>query len=190
MKAINKYKIKTKEMYIEPMDTNDVWEGKWIIMLTPKDEEAVQIGTASFAGEKANGTIPISVELMTEYQNKGYGTQVYKLMVDFAFGYRNIYEISAQTDRDNDKCVYALEKAGFVYRGREERIVNYSIIKPKTTWLGLYLYIGLICGMILGIVIGALWIGLIIGIVIGVVMGGIMESEAKKAREKITGHKE
>lgn len=182
----SRFTIKTKEMLIEPVDEANIWEGDWTITIFD-DKKPIKIGTATFAGEKMYGTIPISVTLDEEYRNKKYGTEVYKLMVGFAFGFRDIYEVKAVTEEENDKCRHALEKAGFVHRNTEHHIETLSITKPKSTWLGLYVYIGIIVGLILGIVVGSTWVGLVIGLVIGLFFGAIMDNEAKKAREKVTG---
>lgn len=179
--------IKTKEMIIEPVDDDNIWDGEWTISI--KDEKWIQIGTASFEGPKSLGTIPIRLALGKQYQNKGYGTKAYKLLVDFAFGFKNIYEVQAVTEADNDKCVYALEKSGFVRRSKEGKKETYSIIKPASTWMGLYLYIGIIIGLTIGIVVNAMWIGMVIGLAIGFVIGTVLDNEEKKERERVTGSK-
>jgi len=188
-KTKSRYTIKTKEFLIEPVDTENIWEGLWNITLLT-EEKPVMIGTATFAGEKLLGAIPVRVDLIEGYRNKKYGTEVFKLLVDFAFGFGNIYEVKAETEFENDKCRYALEKAGFVHRSLEHGIESFSITKPKSTWLGLYLYIGIIVGLVLGIVVGSTWVGLVIGIVIGFAFGTVMDTAAKKERERITGRQE
>lgn len=187
MEKKSSYTIKTTEMLIAPMDDNDIWEGEWIITLR---DSQIPIGKATFKGPKALGAVPLTVELEERYQNKGYGTEVFKALVRFAFGYKNIYEITAKTDRDNDKCIYALEKAGFVYRKVEDHTEDYSIIKPKSAWLGLYLYIGLLIGLALVLVFGGSWVGLIIGLVLGITGGLVMENKEKRDRERVLGRKE
>jgi len=187
MKIRSRFTIKTKEMIIEPLDESNVWEGEWVIKIIR--DKIIEIGKATFAGEKALGTIPLRVDLLEEYQNKGYGTLAFKLLVEFAFGYKNIYEVEAYTVSDNDKCVNALEKAGFVRRKKEGKNETYSVIKPNTTWLGLYIYIGLLAGLVIGIVINIMWAGLVIGLVIGLLIGAIMDGNAKKERERVTGRK-
>lgn len=177
--------IKTKEMIIEPVNDDDIWEGEWIISI--KGEEWIQIGKASFAGTKASGTVPIEITLDEKYRNKRYGTKAFKLLVEFAFGFKNIYEVEAVTDSENEKCIYALEKAGFVRRKKEGKVETYSIIKPASTWMGLYIYIGIIIGLVIGIVISSMWIGMVIGIAIGFVIGTVLDNEEKKERERITG---
>lgn len=186
---MGKYSIRTKEMLIEPIDESNIWEGDWNITYKPKDEKPVLIGTTSFAGEKMLGTVPLVVNLFEDFRNRGLGTEVFKLMTSFAFGFKNIYEVKAETDEENDKCRYALEKAGFVHRSTEHHVETLSIQKPKTVWLTLYLYIGFLVGLVLGIVVGSTWVGLVIGIVIGLFLGGVMDSKAKKEREEVTGSK-
>lgn len=182
----SRYTIKTKDMIINPVDAENIWECDWIITIFD-EKKPINIGTATFAGEKMAGTVPLSVTLDEAYRNKKYGTTVFKLMVDFAFGFKNIYEVSAVTEEENDKCRHALEKAGFVHRKTEHHIETLSIIKPKSAWLALYVYIGIIVGLILGFVVGSTWVGLVIGIVLGLMFGSIMDSEAKKARDKVRG---
>jgi len=184
----SRFTIKTKEIVIEPLDESDIWEGEWTITIFA-DNKPVNIGKASFAGEKLLGAVPIKLELEEKYQNKGYGTRVFQLMTEFAFGFKNIYEVKADTSSDNERCVYALEKAGFVRRKKEGREEQYSIIKQQTSWLALYLYIGFIAGILIGIVINIMWAGLVIGLVIGLFIGSMMDVEARKSREKITGSK-
>lgn len=186
MAKTGRYTIKTKDIIIKPRSEGDIWEGIFDISVKEEDK-FVNIGTATFSGEKILGAVPLSVNLDEEYRNKGYGTRVYKLMTDFAFGFKNIYEVVAVTDSDNDKCVYALEKAGFIRRKKEGKVETYSITKPKSVWLGLYVYIGIILGLIIGIVIGILWVGMVIGLFIGIAIGMAMDSRENKERQKITG---
>lgn len=188
MAKTSRYAIKTKEMIIEPVDDTGIWDCDWTITL--RKDTPVQIGTATFRGEKALGAIPVQVFLDEEYRNRDYGTEIYKLLVDFAFGFRNIYEVKGTTDRENYKCVYALEKAGFVLREKNKNIETYSIKKPKTVWMGLYVFIGIICGLMLGVVLGSSWAGLAIGLVFGLLIGGAMDAAANKERARVTGQNE
>lgn len=184
----NKFVIKTKELIIRPEDETKLWDGDWQIFLRGKED--TYIGKASFKGDKQYGAIPLCVELEEKYRNQGYGTEVFKLLVGFAFGVKNIYEVTAVTDRENDKCVYALEKAGFVRRSVEGTTETYSIIKPKTSWMGLYLIIGVIVGLILVVVLGGSWIGMLIGMIVAILFGMVMDSQENKERENIIGKRD
>ncbi|MDE5747218.1 MAG: hypothetical protein K2I21_06540 [Acetatifactor sp.] len=45
--------------------------------------EKEQLGTASFAGEKFLGAVPLNVELMPKYRNRGFCTEIIRMMVNW-----------------------------------------------------------------------------------------------------------
>lgn len=178
--------LKSDTLTITPANREDLWESEWNIAFRKGDKE--QLGTATFAGEKVLGTIPLTVELMPKYRNRGLGTQIIRMMVNWAFLHKNIFEVVSKVEHENDKGINALQKAGFVYRGIDrEKVETYSIVKPKTMWTGVYLVVGILVGMLLGIMLNSLWLGFAIGIVASLCVGGIMDSNAAKYRESVTG---
>ena len=183
--GVKKHVIKSPKITITASDDADLWNADWIISLSK--EEGKKIGRFSFAGEKVLGTVPIQIELDKEYQNQGYGTEAIIMMTNWAFHFPNVYEIKTETDRENDKYVKALKKAGFVYRSFEGRTEYYSLTKPKTAWTGLYLFLGVFFGLVLGVAVTTVVTGLIIGVVIGLIIGLSMDVAANKEREKVTG---
>lgn len=180
--------LKTEEITITPTNEEDLWESDWVIAFRRGEKE--QIGTASFAGEKLLGAIPLRVELAQKYRNRGLGTQAIKMMVNWAFLHRNIYEVISQVEQENDKGVKALQKAGFVFRGHEGKVETYSIIKEKTVWTGVYAAVGIAVGMIMGLVLNNLWLGFAIGMVCCLFIGKTMDYNAQKYRESVTGKRE
>ncbi len=184
----NDFCLKTDTLSITPSNVQDLWESDWNIAFRKGEKE--QIGTASFAGEKLLGAVPLNVELMPKYRNRGLGTEIIRMMVNWAFLHKNVFEVVSKVEHENDKGVNALQKAGFVYRSKEGNVETYSVIKSKTAWTGAYLVIGIIVGLMLGIVLNILWLGFIIGIVAGLCFGGIMDNNALKYRESITGKRE
>ncbi len=180
-----RYYLKSEQITITPSNEEDLWESDWVIAFRKGEKE--QIGTASFAGEKILGTVPLRVELAQNYRNRGLGTEVIKLMVNWAFLHRNIYEVISQVEHENDKGVNALQKAGFVFRGNEGNVETYSILKEKTTWTGVYAAVGIIVGMILGLVLNNLWVGFAVGLISCLCIGTIMDYNAQKYRESVTG---
>lgn len=184
----NGFCLKSEIVTITPSNMDDLWESDWIIALRGTDKE--QIGTASFAGEKLLGAVPLNVELVQRYRNRGFGTEVIRMMVNWAFLHKNIYEVISRVEHENDKGVNALQKAGFVFRDKAENIETYSIIKEKTTWTGIYLAIGIVIGMIIGIVLNNAWLGFAIGLVTCLCTGVIMDTGALKERESVTGKNE
>lgn len=182
----NKFKLKANNFVIEASEQNDPWNTPWNIYTTYDHE---LIGTVSFAGEKALGTVPICVELKSHYQNKGYGTEIYRMMVSWAFSHSNVYEVKGTCDTENDRCIIAMEKAGFVYRSKEDHIETYSVIKRKTTWLGLYMVIGFNVGLVLALVLNSPWVGLAIGLFVCITLGTVMDQKEQQKREAVTGKK-
>lgn len=181
----NDFWLKTDIITITPSNVEDLWESDWIIAFRKGEKE--QIGTASFSGEKLLGTVPLKVELAQKYRNRGLGTEVIKMMVNWAFLHRNVYEVISRVEHENDKGVSAVQKAGFVFRGNEGNVETYSIVKQKTVWTGVYVVVGIVVGMILGIVLNNVWLGFALGMVSSLCMGIIMDSNARKYRESVTG---
>lgn len=183
----NNFCLKSETITITPSNMEDLWESDWIIAFKKGEKE--QIGTASFAGEKLLGTVPLNVVLEPRYRNRGLGTEVIRMMVNWAFLYKNIFEVVSMVEHENDKGVNALQKAGFVYRSHEGKVETYSIVKGKTAWTGVYAVVGILVGMILGITINSLWLGFIIGLAASLCIGTIMDNKALKYRESVTGKK-
>lgn len=184
----SKYLLKTTNFTIEPSDEKQLWDADWII--SERDGDHERIGTVSFAGEKSMGTVPIRIELVKRCQNRGIGTEVLRMMVNWAFLHKNVYEVSAVTEHENDKCVNALQKAGFVFRYSEDKLETYTIKKQKSVWTGLYLLIGITIGLALGIIFSSSWIGLGIGLLSCILAGLTMDNKDKKDREKVTGKRD
>lgn len=187
MKVKSKYDLRSSTLRIHPSDDSNLWNCEWIIHLRNDDDRI--IGKASFIGDKEYGTLPLNIELEERFRNQKYGTEAIKIMTDWAFLHKNVYELKAVCEHENDKAIHALEKARFVYRGINDNLETYTITKPKTTWMGLYIFIGIFVGLVLGIVLGNQWVGLAIGLIIGMLFGANMDSKANKDREKIVGKK-
>lgn len=184
----NDFCLKSDTVTITPSDMENLWESDWIIAFRKGEKE--QLGTATFAGEKLLGTVPLNVELMPRYRNRGLGTEIIRMMVNWAFLHKNIFEVVSKVEHENDKGVNALQKAGFVFRGNEGKVETYSIIKRKTAWTGVYAVVGIFVGLILGIVINSVWLGFVIGLIASLSVGAIMDNNALKYRESVTGKSE
>lgn len=186
--AKEKHILKSKRLLIKPANPDDLFDSPWDIFL--KNDPERKLGWISFEGEKANGVIPISIELDDNYRNQGYGTEAIKLMTDFAFLFKPIYEIQTDTVPENDAYIYALEKAGYVIRSANKKNEHYSIVKPKPVWTGLYIFIGVIAGCMLGIVFENMWLGMAAGVMLGIIIGALLDIGENKERTETLGHKE
>ena len=187
-----KFGYKSGDMMVKPTNEEDIWNSKWDIYLKIGGDDT-RIGWVSFEGPKEKGTIPISMELFPLYRHRGHGPNVLKMMREWAFLHGNIYEISAECPNDNTDFIHALQKAGFVYRegssvkaGAMER---YSVTKQRSSWLGLYILIGVVGGIILGIALGHIWVGFGVAMFAGIVIGISMDAAENKKRRDVTGRK-
>ncbi len=63
----------------------------------------------------------IGIEILHEYQNRGYGSEAIRLLVEFFSRESNLTKLSAGSFSDNVRCRRALEKAGFRFVGNLDR---------------------------------------------------------------------
>lgn len=56
--------------------------------------------------------------LASEEREKGYGTEVVALLVDYAFNHLNLHKVWAKVHADNRASIRVLEKNGFTLAGR------------------------------------------------------------------------
>ena len=186
--ARSKNMLKGNSIFIVPSNEENLWEEPWDIHV--KDGEKEKIGTVSFAGEKARGCVPISIEIPDiHYRNRGFGTQALRLMTEWAFFHRNVFEIETTAEHENSAYIMALQKAGFVYREGTRETEHYSITKQKTSWTALYLIIGIIVGLALGIIVNNGYAGLGVGVFFAVIVGSSMDLKEKHYRESVVGKK-
>ena len=78
-----------------------------------------------------------------EKQSKGYGTEVVKLLIKFAFDDLNAHRVHLTAREDNERAIKCYKKAGFVLcgvehetqwsQGRWHNIVHMEILRDKWT---------------------------------------------------------
>ncbi len=85
------------------------------------------IGDFSFNGMPDEGSIEISYSIVTEYQNKGYGTELIKGILLWCFFQPEIKIVKAQIKKSNKSSQIILLKNGFKMTGEYQSFVNYEI---------------------------------------------------------------
>lgn len=189
MKKEREYVIKSSEVELVPVkpeaEDYTIWDVKWDIRDRKNDNS--RIGDIHFKGVPERGTLQIEFSIDPEAKNHGYAKDAVKMMVEWAFARKGIYEIEATCQSDNDAAIHVLERAGFVYRTKDNNLETYSIIKEKPSWLGLYAIIGFIAGLGIGLVLESMVIGMIIGLFAGFSIGTYLDTSSNKERSKVTG---
>jgi len=83
--------------------------------------------TGNFIGnveltEINNDTAEMSISITSSYQNKHYGTEAIKSMIDYAFNVMNLNEINLIVFSNNQRAIHCYKKLGFVEYRVEENV--------------------------------------------------------------------
>ena len=167
------FPLETRHFIITPGNEKNVLEEEWSVSLN--DGDKIKVGSIHFENGILNGEVQMAVELEKEYEKSKYVQELFYSMARFVFQSDNIREISTQCRHENDQRVRGLEKAGYVFRQFKDGIDYYSMKKQKTSWTGLYIFIGLISGFIIGLTISNLFMGTIIGVLSGAIIGILLD---------------
>jgi len=104
-----------------------LWFTSWEIVL--KEENRI-IGGLCFKGcPDEKGRVEIGYGMQDEYRCKGYTTEAVKELINWAFSFKNITEIIAETEKDNLPSHRVLEKAGMQKYEENEKMFWWKIDK-------------------------------------------------------------
>jgi len=95
---------------------------------------ALVIGTCGFRGLPSDdGAVETGYSLFEEHQGKGYGTELVRALVDWAFGDPRVARIIGETFPDMTPSRRVLEKNGFALRGEasEPGAVRYELTRAE-----------------------------------------------------------
>lgn len=166
---------------------NGIWNAYWDISL--KKDEKQSIGCVYFSGAPELGSVTLSFKVEQRYNWDKIVAEALRLITDWAMAQNDVYEIHTYIEISKDGYIRNIERADFVYRETEGEIEHYSMEKPATSWIGLYLIIGIAVGFILGFVFSSMIIGMAVAVIASILLGGIMDQKDAVAREKVTGQK-
>ena len=159
------------------------WYACW--QMTQKD--GTFVGDACFKGAPENAETEIGYGVLADYRGKGYATEAVGALTEWAFSASEaLYYVTAETDPDNAASQRVLEKNGFVPTGEQgEEGPRYEKERPETSWLAIYLSIGLCLGVAIGTSLGNLALGIPIGMGLGLAVGTSLDKKAKDALTKV-----
>ncbi len=84
----------------------------WVIILKETDQLIGTICLANVSIETASAEI--GYELLPAFQNKGFIQACISTVIEFGFKQLKLHIIEANTDKENTKSIYVLEKFGFL----------------------------------------------------------------------------
>ncbi|MPM42173.1 hypothetical protein SDC9_88836 [bioreactor metagenome] len=122
------------------------------------------------------------------YRNQGYAAEALQKMCEWAFSQENVYYIQAKIESDpiNIPSKKVLVKCGFIKTGSEEEKAEllFELEKPKSSFVSIYMCLGLSIGMYIGTSFDNIAIGMCIGISIGVALGAALDESDKNKRKR------
>lgn len=89
----------------------------WFTYLPIEIKSNTLIGTCGFKGEPREGSVEIGYEVSESFRNKGYATEMVKLLINQAFTSNSVKNIVAHTLPINNPSVSVLKKCGFRFDG-------------------------------------------------------------------------
>ena len=72
-----------------------------------------------------------------EYWGKGYGTDMMKLCLQYAFTELNVRRVSLGVHEYNPRALRSYEKAGFQLEGRTRRDILHEGVRTDSLWMGI-----------------------------------------------------
>ena len=72
-----------------------------------------------------------------EYWGKGYGTDMMKLCLQYAFTELNVHRVSLGVHEYNPRALRSYEKAGFQLEGRTRRDILREGVRTDSLWMGI-----------------------------------------------------
>ncbi len=87
----------------------------WYAYLPIETKSNTIIGTCGYKGVPKDGLVEIGYEVSYAYRNKGYATEIVKLLIEIAFKSIKVNSIIAHTRDVNNPSVSILKKCGFSY---------------------------------------------------------------------------
>lgn len=157
-----------------------IWYTTWGITLK---KEGTFIGDVGFKGPAKHHAVEIGYGLPEEYWGKGYATEAVDMLSNWAFSNEEVYFVEAETEPTNKASQRILEKLGFVPDGEGAEGPRFVKESYTTSWMSIYMCLGISVGMSIGVAMKNVGIGMCLGIAIGVGIGAMMDSNAKKQRE-------
>jgi len=152
-------------------------------MLTRKTN--VRVGAIGFLGPKNNDSVKLYFIKREEYDGEAYLSEALKAITSAAFYEEGIYFVESDCGSNDTLRQNILQGQKYTYESEEDGIIHYVSIKPKTSWLSIYMCIGLSIGISLGSgIFDSTSIGVCIGMAIGAAVGAALDNKESKRRKE------
>jgi ribosomal-protein-alanine N-acetyltransferase len=119
--------------YIEQNPDAAGW-GFWYFILRQGPAGRIAIGNGGFKGKPdPDGAVEIGYSIMEGYQRRGYGTEIVRGMIGWAFEHPEIERVIAETLPELTGSIRVLEKNGFtnIGQGSEPGIIRFELKRSQ-----------------------------------------------------------
>lgn len=159
----------------------ELWHTAWRMTLKDTGET---VGDLCFKGAPDDKTVEIGYGVLEGYRNRGYTTEAVRALCEWAFSRDGAYFVRAITEDGNIASERVLEKLKFMrIDGAAEGETLWEKEKPASSWMVIYMCLGLSVGMSLGLsAFDNSALGMSIGLSIGLALGVALDAQDKKNR--------
>jgi ribosomal-protein-alanine N-acetyltransferase len=105
----------------------------WYLILKNEAVEKV-IGICGFKGRPdGSGSVEIGYSILGQFRNRGYASEAVSRLVNWAFTFPLVQEVSAETLPHLRQSIRVLEKNGFEFTGAgsERGVVRYAVNRKR-----------------------------------------------------------
>lgn len=101
----------------------------WMIVLK---QNATVIGDAGFkGGPNQEGIVDIGYSIIEQEQQKGYGLETARALVNWAFWHPEVKAVTANCQVENTASARILEKLGMEELVRDDEMVYWKLVRPN-----------------------------------------------------------
>ena len=165
-----------------------LWHTAWRMVDTGTGET---VGDLGFHGVPVDKTVEIGYGAMEAFRNQGYTTEAVRALVDWAFTQPDVYYARAITDEGGVASERVLEKLKFqrilthpAAASLEDGQTLWELEKPASSWMAIYMCLGLGCGGAIGSAMNNYTIGMSIGLALGVALGISLDGKDRESRKR------
>ncbi|TFK73563.1 acyl-CoA N-acyltransferase [Pluteus cervinus] len=98
----------------------------YLVIVATDTNQVIGAASLTLAGSAKNRDFSFGIGLVPTVWNKGYGTEVTKFIVDYAFRNIGAHRVSLNVHEGNDGAIAVYKKLGFVEEGRKRKLNWYG----------------------------------------------------------------
>ena len=165
-----------------------LWHTAWRMV---HKETGETVGDLGFQGVPVDKTVEIGYGVLEAFRKQGYAAEAVHARIDWACTQPDVYYARAITDEGNLASERVLEKLKFqrilthpAAAVLEDGQTLWELEKPASSWMAIYMCLGLGCGGAIGSALNSYTIGMSIGLALGVALGVSLDGQDRERRKR------